>query len=510
MQMFDMPLAERLAERALGCGAGFEAGLVVGEARFRSGRLQEAESVLAATADRCASDMEVARIANARAYNLHTLMRDPDAAAAVLERALAVVQDEPARLLLLARHAVNRMIDGFPEEALAAAAPLLETGDDGFVSRGAYVASVSLALLGRSEESVAMASRGFDTEGHAEQSTQLAVSRLVGAILAHTASGELGEADAVAETVREACLSAGDRDGEATALLLGAWAQVERGHLVSACRDFLESASINRQVQDRLALRWCLGGVALAEGMRGRADRARAAVEELDGLPTGGINLYAFDLVERGRAWAQVARGELSGAARTLEEAAAHAAAACQWVAEGRLLYDLARLGHAAAVAARLDELTGVVEGGMAAAFARHATGLARTSPADIEAAALAFSSLDAALYAAEAELTAARLFQDERLLRRAAACTRRAETMLGRCEDARTPGVHRANELPLLTRREREIAGLAAAGTSSKDIADKLFLSVRTVDNHLQRVYGKLGVGSRAELAEALLGLEG
>ncbi len=55
------------------------------------------------------------------------------------------------------------------------------------------------------------------------------------------------------------------------------------------------------------------------------------------------------------------------------------------------------------------------------------------------------------------------------------------------------------------LTSRERDIASLAAQGVSSKDIADQLFLSVRTVNNHLQNVYSKLGVGSRRELATAL-----
>ncbi|WP_066589091.1 helix-turn-helix domain-containing protein [Cellulomonas timonensis] len=55
------------------------------------------------------------------------------------------------------------------------------------------------------------------------------------------------------------------------------------------------------------------------------------------------------------------------------------------------------------------------------------------------------------------------------------------------------------------LTRREREIAGLAAAGLSSKVIAERLFLSVRTVDSHLARVFAKLGLHSRAELAQHL-----
>ena len=56
---------------------------------------------------------------------------------------------------------------------------------------------------------------------------------------------------------------------------------------------------------------------------------------------------------------------------------------------------------------------------------------------------------------------------------------------------------------------RERDIATLAARGEPSKAIAERLFLSVRTVNNHLQNVYSKLGVGSRRELAAALADLD-
>ena len=42
-------------------------------------------------------------------------------------------------------------------------------------------------------------------------------------------------------------------------------------------------------------------------------------------------------------------------------------------------------------------------------------------------------------------------------------------------------------------------MATLAAQGESSKDIAERLYLSVRTVDNHLQNVYSKLGVSQPA-----------
>ena len=51
-----------------------------------------------------------------------------------------------------------------------------------------------------------------------------------------------------------------------------------------------------------------------------------------------------------------------------------------------------------------------------------------------------------------------------------------------------------------VLTEREIEILGLAAQGKSNKEIADKLYVSVRTVEAHLGHIFDKLGVNSRTE----------
>jgi DNA-binding NarL/FixJ family response regulator len=59
---------------------------------------------------------------------------------------------------------------------------------------------------------------------------------------------------------------------------------------------------------------------------------------------------------------------------------------------------------------------------------------------------------------------------------------------------------------VPALTRREREIAVLAARGLTNKEIASTLVISVRTVDNHLSNAYAKLGITARGELALALM----
>jgi DNA-binding NarL/FixJ family response regulator len=58
------------------------------------------------------------------------------------------------------------------------------------------------------------------------------------------------------------------------------------------------------------------------------------------------------------------------------------------------------------------------------------------------------------------------------------------------------------------LTGREREIAELAAAGRTNREIAEQLVLSTRTIEAHLRNVYAKLGVRSRIELTRALADL--
>ena len=56
-----------------------------------------------------------------------------------------------------------------------------------------------------------------------------------------------------------------------------------------------------------------------------------------------------------------------------------------------------------------------------------------------------------------------------------------------------------------LLTRRERQVAKQLADGKSNKDIATELFISVRTVETHVNRILTKLGARSRAEAADRI-----
>jgi DNA-binding CsgD family transcriptional regulator len=56
------------------------------------------------------------------------------------------------------------------------------------------------------------------------------------------------------------------------------------------------------------------------------------------------------------------------------------------------------------------------------------------------------------------------------------------------------------------LTPSERRVAELVAAGKTNREVANTLFISVKTVDSNLTRIYRKLGVRSRTELVGAIL----
>jgi DNA-binding CsgD family transcriptional regulator len=63
-------------------------------------------------------------------------------------------------------------------------------------------------------------------------------------------------------------------------------------------------------------------------------------------------------------------------------------------------------------------------------------------------------------------------------------------------------PGAVRAGVLQALTRREREVAGLLAAGLTNRQIGERMIIAERTVDTHVQRILAKLNCATRVQVA--------
>lgn len=65
----------------------------------------------------------------------------------------------------------------------------------------------------------------------------------------------------------------------------------------------------------------------------------------------------------------------------------------------------------------------------------------------------------------------------------------------------ANNPSPEAGDPYQNLTNREMEVLTLLAKGYTNKEISDRIFISVKTVETHRKKIYGKLGIQSRAEL---------
>ena len=105
---------------------------------------------------------------------------------------------------------------------------------------------------------------------------------------------------------------------------------------------------------------------------------------------------------------------------------------------------------------------------------------------------------------AAEAALDARDASRREGLRRRSAEGAELARRLTEKCEGAHSPAQRSEPEHAALTGRKREVATLAARGLTNQEIAGRLGLSRRMVENHLQHAFDKLAVASRGELHAA------
>jgi DNA-binding CsgD family transcriptional regulator len=257
---------------------------------------------------------------------------------------------------------------------------------------------------------------------------------------------------------------------------------------------------LGRTVQAGLS---CVAG-AQAFALTGQADRAAETLTARDALGLPTVPVTETDLLAA-RAWTAVAAGNLPAARQLLERAADYGEEVGDVIGATSALHGLARLGQARHVATRLAALADEVDGDLVAARVAYTNGVAARNADELNKVSSDFEDLGALLYAAEARAEAAVVLRNAGKNRDGAAAERHAARLLAGCEGAATPPVRLISARVLLTPGELDTAVQAAAGRSNKQIASDMHLSIRTVESHLQRVYEKLGVSGRHELADAL-----
>ena len=491
-------LTERLARAAINTGAGFDARFVAAEAAHFQGRSGQAEQELAALAAHATSDAEKARVALLRFDNLYF---DHGADFQIIDDTLAVITDPLWRIELANRRLFVTAIFSGPGEAVEAAATWNPRPDAAMRVAQSH-ASNRMGRFDKAMEELTppAGARAFPAADEPWHQWMLFGDRAAALVY----SGRLGEAEGLLAMAYREVIDHPASEARAFVAVWLAVLRLQQGLPVSAFRRASESYTLFQQLGRPGFTPHPRAVAAEALAMTGQAEQAAETLAALDALAVP-ISLNVKPYLLEARAWTAAAAGDLPSARARLEEAADFGEEVGDLVAAASALHGQARLGHARQVAGRLENLATQIDGQYVVARAAYAQAVAASDSQALHEVSNAFERLGAVLFAAEASVEAATVLRRGGHPRDAAADEHRVERLLSRCEGATTPIVKTITARAHLTPGELDTAVQAAAGRSNKQIAADSYISVRTVESHLQRVYDKLGISSRRDLTDAL-----
>lgn len=500
---YDFPLAERLARAADEAGAGFTAALLAAHVTGLQGRRDEAEAELARLATAAADDDERGQIAIALFDNgVATTGHHDDTGFAAAEAAAT----HPAwRDRLAARRLATVLDTEGPRAAADAALELVEHVRGDALVYASVIGAHSLARLGRLDAAVELSERGATARQDVDSPlASYPWWHTVTRCMALQHAGRFAEADRLIADHHGQALAEGSAEAQAAFAAVAAAPIADRGGVETAAGHAREALAIHLRLGLLVHARRDHTLGALAAGLAGRAEDAAGHLAALDDLGVPALLRDEVDVLQA-RGWAASGAGDVPEAARQFGRAADLGERIGDLVGQASALHALARLGRAGEVRERLTTVAAQIDGDLAPARVAHVAALVEADAPGLDKISLAFEEMGADLLAAEAAADAAVARRHVGDVRDAAGAARRAGLLAGRAEQPATPALHPVEARARLTAAERETAALAAAGRSNKDIAAHLVLSTRTVENRLQRVYEKLGIAGRSELAVEL-----
>ena len=496
----DLHLADRLAEAANHAGAGPEPNFVRAHALSWLGRGEEAEAVLADIRTSQLTDRDRARLAFLRSSNMLWARGDPARAKELIDDALRFTPPR-ARSYIDAFLTIYWFAMDEPEAAVQASENLALADIPVVGAEIAWALAQISADAGRTTEAVADANAGYVVATRTLDAPHMRFNIADAEVGALLLSGRIADALDVAERTQQ---QAAHLPGAAQ--LLGAAvagrAALGAGDLHRACQ-LLEQAAegLSASHPGGWGYRYRIPH-ATALAIRGSAEQAAAALAALDKVQRRFRSLdHEHSLA---RAWVAAGQGAVTEAITVLLSAAERAKTTGRFAAEVLCLQTATQFGDRTG-APRLHELESIVEGPRVGLAARFSAALCESDGAELSSVSEEFERMGDLVAAVDAAAHAALAYRRHDKRGSALGCSTRADALAKQCGGASTPALRQAAEPLPLTDREAEIVMLIGEGLSNRAVAERLTLSVRTVESHIYRAMMKTGTTSRDELATLL-----
>jgi DNA-binding CsgD family transcriptional regulator len=510
----DYVLAERLARAALDQGGGFTALDHLIDALFWQGRVEEATEAAAMVGEfASAEELEYFKARWSRMLWWITGERQGDALSTPggevgpgNDPLTWTRDDNPAnagKLGALARQAAMEAAGGRAPGALPMALsllaePLLE--DEG-QCWAAGAAIIGLGGQGKVSEALALMD-GARASARRLQDYNYQLLLAVIEVRVRRLAGDLaGARDAVGD-IRGVLAGAPDANAGIVALI-EAEIILATGSALDAVVHVRDAAAILDQLD--------FGGLSatahlrLAESLALTGDTIGAADQLVLAAATEDRVLELFRPEQLlSKAWTHFAVGSMRLGLDALSEARSMAQTQGEGLVELHVHHSGLRLGDRGAAREVLKLACGI-EGPFAAAAGQHAKAWLDSDTDGLVAAAEQFAAMGALGHAADAIAQAARQAQQSGESDTSFQLAVRGADIAADLGGLNTPALRSASPRASLTRRQRDVAGLAAEGLSSREIAERLGVGVRTIESHLDAAYRRLGVSSRAELTALL-----
>ncbi len=497
----DPDFGAELAGQALGTDGSIEAALLLARAHTVRSRFAEAEQVLTAAEDSIDSQQSALDYLEQQSEVLHWGLKRPAAMRDLLDRAARWWPDpqwqhrlEPLRLRVAAFERLG--VDITASTEMLAGADI--EADIRHQVEPVHVAN--LFYSGRTREAHQLADRIRPALPLRTLSDAIALS------LWSRITLEDGERWSELDAWMAAALPEGVRLGDHAAAGQAAYSLA---CLRFSAGRYLDAGTLLAEAEVQLEYHDPVGLLPVADAMQvGVAcftgDRAAIglALERCHSRLAGAEPLaHQFPYVVRAQAWAAHANRDPDRAQRLLLDAAARLSASPVHCA--RLTYEAMRVGAPArTLTDSLATLRTRCDARLVAAYADHVTARATADGAALMVVVDEMEQIGALRYACEAAAHAAEAFARHGREASARSAAARSRDLSARGQGGPVPSIAGLDPAAvILTAREKQLTQLAADGLSNTEIADRLVLSVRTVESHLYRAMQKLGVTDRREL---------